>query len=152
MILDHDNSPSSKVACICSQHTTPRDYLYEFSYMSFTKVMITMMIMIMIIVTTRMMMTGMKKIPLGQVDQVYSQGEPDRQLPHSGFLERSGTRAPGNDDYDDDYMMVMNMLMNMMTMTMMMTRLYIVVLAVMKILVTGINRINRIFGITGITW
>ena len=46
---------------------------------------------------TMMMMLGMSKVPLGQVDQVYSQDEPVRRVPHSGFLERLGTQAPADD-------------------------------------------------------
>ena len=61
--------------------------------MILTKVIMMMMMMMM----TTMMILGMKKVPLGQVDQVYSQDEPALQLPHSGFSERLGTQAPGND-------------------------------------------------------
>ena len=58
---------------------------------------LTKVIMIMMMMMTTLMTLGMKKVPLGQVDQVYSQDEPDCQLPHSGFLERLGTQAPGDD-------------------------------------------------------
>ena len=51
----------------------------------------------MILKKVVMMMLGMSKVPLGQVDQVYSQDEPVRRVPHSGFLERLGTQAPADD-------------------------------------------------------
>ena len=41
-----------------------------------------------------MMMELIEMVPLGQVGRVYSQGELDRQVPHSGSLERLGTPAP----------------------------------------------------------
>ena len=56
-----------------------------------------MMILKKVVMMTMMMMLGMSKVPLGQVDQVYSQDEPVRRVPHSGFLERLGTQAPADD-------------------------------------------------------